>query len=337
MKSLTPQRRSLLVWLAGLAASRAGAQTAAAHAWPSRPLRIVVPYAGNGAIDITARLLAPELQAGLGQPGFVENRPGAQGNIGSAEVARASDGHTLLMGSVGTQVINPLLSSHLPYDPVRDFAPVCLVADMPLVLVVNPAVARSLDIQSVDDLVRVAQARPGRLLVASGGNGNPTHLASELFKRMSQTFMLHFPYRSVGPARHEVIAGNMDLMFDNLPAALPLIRSGKLRALAVTSARRSPSLPDLPTVEEAGGPALKGFEASAWIGLFAPSSQPPEQLARLRRELAAVLAQPALRERMNALGLQPQANSAREFAALIAAETVKWAQVIKLSGVKIDR
>jgi tripartite-type tricarboxylate transporter receptor subunit TctC len=337
MSASTPQRRSLLLWLAGLAAARAGAQPGAAHAWPNRPLRIVVPYAGNGAIDIAARLLAPELQAGLGQPVFVENRPGAQGNIGSAEVARAGDGHTLLMGSVGTQVINPLLSSHLPYDPARDFAPVGLVAVMPLVLVVNPAVARSLDIHGVDDLVRVALARPGRLLFASGGNGNPTHLAGELFKRMTQTFMLHFPYRSVGPARHEVIAGNMDLMFDNLPAALPLIRSGKLRALAVTSARRNPALPDLPTVEEAGGPALKGFEASSWVGLFAPSSQPPEQLARLQHEVAAALAQPVLRERMNALGLQPQGSGVREFAALIAAETVKWAQVVKLSGVKVDR
>ncbi|MCY4752928.1 Bug family tripartite tricarboxylate transporter substrate binding protein [Pelomonas aquatica] len=329
------QRRSLLLWLAGT--SVAAAQPGAAHAWPSRPLRIVVPYMVKGATDMAARLLAPELQRSLGQPVFVENRPGAQGKIGSAEVAGAGDGHTLLMGSAGTHVINPLLSGHLPYDPVKDFAPVCLVATMPLVLVVNPAVARSLDIHSVDDLVRVAAARPGRLLVASGGNGNATHLAGELFKRMTQTFMLHFPYRSNSPARQDVVAGNMDLMFDNLPAALAQIRAGKLRALAVTSVRRSPSLPEVPTIEEAGGPALKGYEASAWAGLFAPGGQPPEQLARLQHDAVAALAQPALRERMSALGLQPQGSGAGEFAALIAAETVKWARVIELSGVKVDR
>ena len=331
------KRRCLLLWLAGPAARAQPGQPAAAPAGPARPLRIVVPYPAGGAADVAARLLAPELQRGLGQPVLVDNRPGADGNIGSAEVASATDGHTLLMGSVGTHAINPLLSRRLPYDAVKDFAPVSLVATVPLVLVINPGVAQALNIRSVADLVHAATTQPGRLHIASGGNGNPTHLAGELFKRLTQTYMLHFPYRSTASAQQDVIAGNMDLMFDALPSALPQIRAGKLLALGVTSARRSPGLPELPTVEEAGGPVLKGFEASAWVGLFAPSSQPAEQLARLQRDTVTALASPALRERLMTRGMLMPGSGAAEFAALIAAETSKWARVVRLSGVKVDR
>lgn len=328
------QRRKLLMWLG--AASAAPARSQPNGPWPTRPLRIVVPYPAGGASDVTARLLAPELQRSLGQPVSIDVKPGADGNIGTAEVAGASDGHTLLMGSVGTHVINPLLSRRLPYDAVKDFAPVCLVATVPLVLVMNPSVAQSLGVRNVSDLVHAATAQPGRLHIASGGNGNPSHLAGELFKRLTQTYMLHFPYRSTASAQQDVVAGNMDLMFDTLPTALPQIKSGKLLALAVTSGRRSRSMPDLPTVEEAGGPALKGYEASAWIGLFAPSSQPAEQLARLQRDSVAALAGP-LRERLTARGMLVHGSGATEFAGLIAAETVKWANVVKMSGVKVDR
>lgn len=333
------QRRGLLLWLA---ASSAGAQptpaaTAAAPAWPHRPLRLVVPYPAGGASDLAARVLAPELQKLLGQPVAVDNKPGADGNIGAAEVAGATDGHTLLVGTVVTHAINPVLSRRLPYDPVKDFAPISLVAGVPLVLVMNPGVAQQLGIRSVLDLMRVATTQPGRLNIASGGNGNPSHLAGELFKRLTQTYMLHFPYRNTQSAQQDVIAGNMDLMFDVLPSSLPAIRSGKLLALAVGSARRSPSLPDLPTVEEAGGPRLKGYEASAWVGLLAPSSQPPEQVARLQRDTVAALAGGPLRERFRALGLQPQPTTSADFAALIAADTAKWARVVRLSGVKVDR
>ena len=330
------QRRGLLLWLA---ASSASAQPGSPQfqPWPTRPLRIVVPYAAGGSGDFAARLLAPELQRSLGQPVLIENKPGADGNIGSAEVAGATDGHTLLMGSVGTHVINPLLSRRLPYDAVKDFAPVCLVATVPLVLVINPGVAQSLGVRNVNDLVHAATAQPGRLHMASGGNGTPTHLAGELFKRLTQTYMLHFPYRSAASAQQDVIAGNMDLMFDSLPGALPQIKAGRLLALAVTSARRSPSLPELPTVDEAGGPALKGFEASAWIGLFAPSGQPAEQLARLQRDSVAALAGLALRERLTNRGMLVQGASGAGFAALIAAESAKWARVVQLSGVKVDR
>jgi len=329
------QRRSLLAWLAAAAAPVVHGQPNAP--WPTRPLRIVVPYAAGGSADVAARLLAPELQKSLGQPVGVENKPGADGNIGTAEVAAAGDGHTLLMGSVGTHVINPLLWRRLPYDAVKDFAPVSLVATVPLVLVMNPGVAQTLGVRNVNDLVHVATAQPGRLHIASGGNGNPTHLSGELFKRLTHTYMLHFPYRSAASAQQDVIAGNMDLMFDALPTALPQIKAGKLLALAVSSARRSPSLPELPTVEEAGGPALKGFEASAWIGLFAPGSQPAEQLARLQRDSVAALAGAALRERLSNRGMLVHGSGGPEFAALIAAETAKWARVMQLSGVKVDR
>lgn len=332
------RRRELLISLAASAAgSSASSQPLAAPAWPSRPLRIVVPFPSGGASEVVTRLLAPELQRSLGQPVHIDNKPGASGNIGSAEVAGATDGHTFLMAGVSTHVINPLLSRRLPYDPVRDFAPVCLVATVPLVLVMNPAVAQSLGVRRLTDLIHVSTAQPGRLHIASGGNGTPTHLAGELFKRLTQTYMLHFPYRSTASAQQDVVAGNMDLMFDALPTALPQIQSGKLLALGVTSARRSPSLPELPTLEEAGGPVLKGYEASAWTGLFAPSSQPAEQVARLQRDCMAALANPALRERLTQRGLLVHGAGAAGLAALMSAETEKWARVLQVSGIKGDR
>ncbi|MFG6457301.1 Bug family tripartite tricarboxylate transporter substrate binding protein [Roseateles sp. BYS96W] len=323
-------RRALLLWLASTGAM-------AEPAWPSRPLRIVVPYAPSGAGDIAARLLAPELQRSLGQAVLVDNRPGADGNIGAAEVASASDGHTLLMGSVGTHVVNPLLSRRLPYDAVKDFSPVSLVATVPLVLVMNPASAQSMGVRRLSDLVHAAGQQPGRLHFASSGIGNPSHLAGELFKRRTQTYMLHFPYRGFPSAQQDVIAGNMDLMFDTLPSALPQIRAGRLLALAVTSAQRSPSMPELPTVEEAGGPALQGYEASIWLALFTPSNQPAEQLARLQRDTVAALAGPALRERLTARGMLVRGSGGAELAALMAAEAAKWARVVQLSGVRADR
>lgn len=328
------QRRGLLLWLA---ANGASAQPGSSHAWPTRPLRVVVPYPVGGASDMVARLLAPELQRSLGQPVVVENKSGADGNIGAAEVAGAVDGHTLLIGTVGTHAINPVLSRRLPYDPVKDFTPISLLAGVPLVLVMNPGVAQSQGIRSVTDLMRVATTQPGRLHIASGGNGNPSHLAGELFKRLTQTYMLHFPYRNTASAQQDVIAGNMDLMFDVLASALPQIKAGKLLPLAIASAQRSASLPELPTVEEAGGPPLKGFEAGAWVGLFAPSHQPAEQVARLQRDTALALASATLRERFRTLGLQARSSSSADFAALIAAETAKWARVVQLSGVKVDR
>jgi len=310
-----------------------------AHAddWPTRAMRINVPFPAGGTTDILARVLAPELQTRLGQPVIVDNRPGAGGNIGTADVARATDGHTIVMGTVGTHGINAALyGARLPYDPVKDFAPITLVASVPNVLVVNPAKARELGINAVPDLIRVARAHPGQLNMASSGNGTSIHLAGELFKSMTGTYMVHIPYRGSGPALVDLIGGSMDLMFDNLPSSMPYIRAGKLKALAVTSMARSPALPDLPTIEEAGGPVLKGYEASSWFGLLAPVSMPADHVARLQRETAQALALPNVKDTLASQGAVASGMSSADFAALIQRELKKWAQVVKVSGARVD-
>jgi len=330
------RRRTLLV-AAAAALAAASPATLAQLAWPNKPVRIVVPFAAGGTTDILARALAPELQKVFGQPFIVDNKPGAGGNLGAADVAKAApDGHTLLMGTVGTHAINPSLYPKMPYDHVRDFVPVTLVAGVPNVLVLNPAMAQKYGINSVADLVRVAKANPGKLNMASSGNGTSIHLAGELFKAMTGTFMVHFPYRGSGPALMDLMGGNTDLMFDNLPSALPQIKAGKLKALAVTSATRSAAVPDLPTVAEAGGPALAGYEASSWFGLLAPAGTPMDVVNRLQQETAKALSAPALKERLLAQGAIPGGNTSAEFAKLIADETRKWALVVKASGAKVD-
>ncbi len=330
------ERRQFIA--AGLLPFIALARPAAAQAgWPTKPVRIVVPFAAGGTTDILARAIAPELQKVFGQPFVVDNRPGAGGNTGSAEVAKSpADGHTLLMGTVGTHAINPSLYPKLPYDAVKDFAPVTLVAGVPNVVVVNPASAQKYGINTLPDLLRAARANPGRLNVASSGNGTSIHLAAELYKSLTGTFMLHLPYRGSGPALIDLMAGNVDLMFDNLPSALPHIKSGRLKALAVTSAKRSAALPDLPTVAEAGGPLLQNFEASSWFGLLAPAGTPAEIVTRLQQETAKAMAQPAVNERLLAQGALPGGQPPAEFARFIEAETKKWAQVVKASGAKVD-
>ena len=306
-------------------------------AWPNKPVRIVVPFAAGGTTDILARALAPELQRVFGQPFVVDNKPGAGGNTGAAEVAKAAgDGYTLLMGTVGTHAINPSLYPKMPYDHVKDFVPVTLVAGVPNVLVLNPALAQKYNVNSVADFVRALKANPGRLNMASSGNGTSIHLAGELFKSMTGTFMLHLPYRGSGPALIDLIAGNVDLMFDNLPSALPHIKSGRLKALAVTSAARSGALPEVPTVEEVGGPLLKGYDASSWFGLLAPAGTPADVVARLQQETAKALATPQMNERLLLQGAIPSGMTPAEFVRFIDAETKKWAKVVKASGAKID-
>ena len=276
-------------------------------------------------------------QRAFGQPFVIDNKPGAGGNTGATDVAKAApDGHTFLMGTVGTHAINPSLYSKMPYDHVKDFVPVTLVAGVPNVLVLNPANAQKHGIDSVGALIRVAKAQPGRLNMASSGNGTSIHLSGELFKTMTGTFMLHLPYGGSGPALIDLIAGNTDLMFDNLPSSLPHIRSGKLKALAVTSSTRSSALPDLPTIEEAGGPALKGFEASSWFGLLAPAGTPMDIVNRVQAETAKALAAPTMRERLQSQGAIPSGMTSADFARHIAAETAKWARVVKASGAKVD-
>ena len=315
----------------------APATTQAQAAWPAKAIRLVVPFAAGGTTDILARSLAPELQKALGQPVVVDNKPGAGGNSGAAEVAKAApDGYTLLMGTVGTQSINAALYPRMPYDPVKDFAPITLMAGVPNVLVINPALAQKHNINTVADFIRAAKANPGKFNMASSGNGTSIHLAGELFKSMSGTYMVHFPYRGSGPALIDLIGGSTDLMFDNLPSALPQIKAGKLKALAVTSARRSEALPDLPTIAEAGGAALKNYEASSWFGLLAPAGTAPEVVARLQHETAKALSSPALKERLLSQGAIPGGMSSADFTAFIAAETRKWAAVVKASGATVD-
>ena len=333
------RRRPLVAALTALTLAPLAALplTAAAQAWPSKPVRIVVPFPPAGTTDILARALAPELQRAFGQPFVVENKPGAGGNIGAAEVAKAApDGHTLLMGTVGTHAINPALYTKMPYDHVKDFVPVTLVAGVPNVLVLNPGVAQRQGIASVADLARVARANPGKFTFASSGNGTSIHLAGELFKALTGTQMVHSPYKGSGPALLDLMGGNVDLMFDNLPSAMPHIRSGKLLALAVTSSTRSAAVPDLPTVAEAGGPALASFEASSWFGLLAPAGTPMDIVNRIQQETAKALATPAMRERLQSQGAIPSGNTPPEFARLIEAETRKWAPVVKASGAKVD-
>ena len=325
-------RAAALALCLGAFAAPAFAQ---AGAWPNKPVRIVVPFAPGGTTDILARALAPELTKAFGQTFIIENKPGAGGNTGADLVAKSPpDGYTLLMGTVGTQSINPSLYPKMPYDAVKDFAPITLFAGVPNVLVMNPAKASALKITDVKSLIAYAKANPGKLNMASSGNGTSIHLSGELFKSMTGTYMVHFPYRGSGPALLDLIGGTMDVMFDNLPSALPQIKAGKLTALAVTSGERSAALPDVPTIAEAG--PVKGFEASSWFGLLAPAGTSPEIVNRVQQETAKALATPALKERLVSQGAIPSGNTPAQFTQFIAGEAKKWAQVVKTSGAKVD-
>ena len=309
----------------------------AQQAWPSKPVRIVVPFAPGGTTDILARAIAPELTRAFGQTFFVENKAGAGGNLGADIVAKSpSDGYTLLMGTVGTHGINRALYNKLPFDPIKDFAPLTVVAGVPNVMVMNADIAKSRNINSVADFIAFAKANPGKLNMASSGNGTSIHLAGELFKSMSGTYMVHFPYKGSGPAILDMLGGSMDVMFDNLPSAIPHIKSGKLKALAVSSSQRSEAMPDLPTIEEAGGPTLKGYEASSWFGLLAPAGTPPDVVRRIQQETAKAMNTPAVKEKLLAQGAIPGGNTPEDFAKFIDAEHKKWAQVVKVSGAKVD-
>nr|WP_227494112.1 tripartite tricarboxylate transporter substrate binding protein [Ramlibacter pallidus] len=306
-------------------------------AWPAKPVRIVVPFAAGGTTDILARAVAQELTRTLGQSFVVDNRAGAGGNIGADLVAKAApDGYTLLMGTVGTQSINKWLYARMPFDPQKDFQPITLVAGVPNVMVVNTEKAAARNINTVADFIRHAKANPGKLNMASSGNGTSIHLAGELFKSMTGVYMTHFPFGGSNPALLSLLAGDMDVMFDNLPSAMPHIKSGRLKALAVTSAQRSAALPDVPTVEEAGGPSLKGFEASSWFGLLAPAGTPMDIVNRVQQETAKALATPAMKERLQAQGAIPSGNTPAQFAQQIDRELKKWQPVVKASGAKVD-
>ena len=330
-------RRMALAAVAATAAALLAGPAAAQGAWPTKPVRIVVPFAPGGTTDILARAIAPELSKAFGQQFVVENRAGAGGNIGADVVAKApNDGYTLLMGTVGTQSINKWLYARMPFDPQKDFVPITLVAGVPNVMVVNTEKAAARNIRTVEDFVKYAKANPGKLNMASSGNGTSIHLAGELFKAMTGTYMTHFPYGGSGPALLALVGGDMDVMFDNLPSSMQLIKAGKLKALAVTSSQRSAALPDLPTVEQAGGGALKGFDASSWFGLLAPAGTSMDIVNRVQQETAKALNAPAVKERLLANGAIPSGNTPAEFAKLIDAELKKWQPVVKASGAKVD-
>ena len=328
-------RRANLIAIALCAAGLATTAAQAQSTWPTKPVKIVVPFAPGGTTDLLARAMAPELSKAFGQQFVVENKAGAGGNLGAEQVAKsAGDGYTLLMGTVGTHGINRALYAKLPYDPFKDFVPVSLVAAVPNVMVVNADFATAHKINSVNDFIKYAKAHPGQLNMASSGNGTSIHLAGELFKSMTGTFMAHIPYRGSGPALLDLAAGNMHVMFDNLPSAMQLIKSGKLKALAVTSAQRSSALPELPTIEEAAG--LKGFEASSWFGLLAPAGTPMDIVNRVQQEVAKSLGTPSIKEKLQAQGAIPSGITSAQFAVLIDAEHKKWAAVVKASGAKVD-
>jgi tripartite-type tricarboxylate transporter receptor subunit TctC len=297
--------------------------------YPTKPVRLVVPFPAAGTTDIIARATAQKLSEAWGQQVIVDNRPGAAGNIGSELVAKsAPDGYTLLMGTVGTHAINPSLYAKMPYDHVKDFAPVILVAGVPNVLVVNP----ELPVKSVPELIAYAKANPGKLNFASSGSGTSIHLSGELFKAMTGVQMTHVPYKGSAPALTDLVGGQVQLMFDNLPSSLAFIKAGKLRAIAVTSKARAAALPDVPTVAE----SIPGFEASSWFGILAPAGTPPDIIARINGEVTRWLATPEAKDKLTAQGANVAGGSPQDFAKHIQAETAKWAKVVKDSGAKVD-
>ena len=320
------------VGLAGLLPSSAAAQT-----WPTKTIRIVVPFAPGGTTDILARAVAPQLTAAFGQSVVVDNKPGAGGNIGAENVARAErDGYTLLMGTVGTHGINRALYPKLSFDPIKDFEPITLVAAVPNVLEMNADKAAKLKIGTVGDLIAYLKANPNALTMASSGNGTSIHLAGELFKTMTGTKMDHVPYKGSAPALIDLVGGTVDVMFDNLPSSIQQIRSGKLKPLGVTSAKPSEALPGVPTVEAAGGAELKGYEATSWFGLLAPAGTPPEVIERVHQATLKALATDDVKEKLAAQGAIPGGNSPAEFRKMIASEHDKWAEVVKISGAKVE-
>jgi len=321
--------------LAAAALALAVVNPAHSQSWPAKPVRIIVPFPPGGTTDIVARSIGVELQRMWQQPVVIENRPGAGGNIGADQVAKSSpDGYTLLMGTVGTHAINqPLYAQNgtkMSFDPVRDFVPITLVAGVPNVMVINP----KLPVNTVTEFIAYGKEHPGQLNMASSGNGTSIHLSGELFKTMTGIYMVHFPYRGSAPALTDLITGNMNVMFDNLPSALPHIKSGRIKALAVTSRVRSPALPNVPTVEEAAG--LKGFEASSWFGLFAPAGTSRAIVDKVQTDVAKALSNPEVRERFVAQGAEPGGSTPEQFSAFIRAESDKWARVVKFSNAKVD-
>jgi tripartite-type tricarboxylate transporter receptor subunit TctC len=297
--------------------------------FPAKPIRIIVAYTPAGTTDILARAIGRKFTDAWSQPVIVENRPGANGNIGTEVAAKSpADGYTLLMGTAGTHGINPGLYPKLPYDAVKDFAPVSLTAIVPNIVVVN----NTLPVKTVKELIAYGKANAGKLSFGSPGIGSTGHLSSELFKSMTGVDMVHVAYKGSAPTLQDLMGGQLQLVIDNIPPYLPQVKAGKIRALAVTSAKRSPAAPELPTVAEAG---VKGYDASSWFGLFAPAGTPSEVVAKLSSETQRILNMPDVRDRLLELGAQPAGNSPEEFAQFVQDEIAKWAKVIRNANVTL--
>jgi tripartite-type tricarboxylate transporter receptor subunit TctC len=318
-------RRLLSVLLLCVAATQAFAQ-----AYPAKPLKMIIPYPPGGGNDTLGRLFAIKLSDRLGQPVVVENRPGAGTLIGSEAAAKsAPDGYTILLSSIATHALSPNLYSKVPYDPVKDFAPITLLGIAPTVLVVR----NDLPAKDLAEFVAAAKAKPGGFTYASGGNGTPPHINGEVFKAVAGVDLLHVPYKGGGPALVDLMAGRVDVMLDTAASAMPHVRSGKLRALAISGPRRSAEYPDLPTFAEAG---LPQYDTNAWYSVHAPAGTPPEIVRRLNAELVASLKEPDVQARFKQLSTDAVGNSPEEFAAFVRAELDKYARVIKGAGIRLD-
>ena len=301
--------------------------------YPSKPIRLVVPYPPGGPLDTAARALADRVKETLGVI-VVDNRPGAGGNLGVDQVAKSPpDGYSIVIGAVATHAVNPWLFSKLPYDPIKDFAPITLIAHVPNVLVMTPERADQLGIRSARDLIDYARKNPGRLNYASGGNGSAGHMAGELMKSQAKASALHIPYAGAAPAQLGLLAGQTDFMFDNLASATTQIKAGKLRALAVTTVQRASSMPEVPTMADAG---LPGFDVSTWFGVFAPAGTPAPIVARLNGAMTAALRSAEMRDRLARMGADPAPGTPEQFSELLRSELAKYQQIVKFSGARVD-
>lgn len=331
--SLFRRRACALLVFCGFALATAAATPdarAQTAAFPAKPVRLVVPFPPGGPLDTVGRAIAQKLTEAWGQSVVVDNRPGAGGNIGADLVAKsAPDGYTVVMGALSTHAVNPSLYPTMPYDAAKDFAPITLVAVTPNVLVVNPA----LPVRTVKELIAYAKANPGKLSFGSGSNGSAGHLAGELLKADAGIDMVHIPYKGAAPAMQALLAGDTQLMFDNLASATAQVKAGKLRALAVTTAQRSKLAPDLPTMAEAGVP---GFDISTWFGLLAPAGTPAEVIAKWNTDTVKILNSTDMRERLTAQGAEAAPTTPAEFAQFIGRELAKYARIVKVSGAKVD-
>jgi tripartite-type tricarboxylate transporter receptor subunit TctC len=316
---------ALLALLATAMSFPAGAQ-----AYPSRPVKLVVPFPPGGSLDITGRLIAQRLSEMWGQAVVVENKPGAGGNIGADFVAKSPpDGYTILLGALSTHAVNPNLYTKMPYDAVKDFAPITLIAITPNVLVVNAASP----VSNVKEFIAWTKANPGKLAFGSGSNGSAGHLAGELYKVETGTDAVHIPFKGGAPATQALLAGDTQFMFDNLANAMAQVKAGKLKALAVTTAQRSPLVPELPTMAEAG---LPGFDISTWYGLFAPAATPAAIVGKWNADVTKILTTPEVRAKLMADGAEPAPDTPEQFAQMISRELAKYARIIKASGAKVD-